>query len=259
MKKIIFAVVIFLLIVVSYIAISRRPDPVVVLGPSDEVELTYTDAQYSESDDLISVDVHYPRFSDPAIADIVEHYAVDPAKEFYRVGRTEAEEIKEDFPDWPGRYEFITSYTVATDTDPYINIMFSRYSDTGGAHGLGFTDVLVIDREHGDRIEFADLFTNTGIAARALPALVTESLLEQKMSKLGISKEDALESLEEPFASSLSGILENYDNFSLTPEGVTFYFSPYQAGAYVEGEYSVFVPRSDLQEYLVPDFKVVPN
>ena len=113
--------------------------------------------------------------------------------------------------------------------------MITRASYTGGAHGIYGTECYNYSLTGGYKITTADLFTETQL--ERLNRLIREDIYEQ----YGVRSDEELET--KGFFPEYIGVTEN---FLVTPEGITFYYNPYDIGCYALGSVEVSVSREQL-------------
>jgi len=109
----------------------------------------------------------------------------------------------------------------------WISLIFESYQYTGGAHGNSYYRCRNLQKINGDwkELELQNILRNPA-RLEALQIRVMELLEEE-----GASWVDE----HEPGKSFLK-------HFTLTPLGISFFFQPYEVGAYAEGSYKVFIP-----------------
>lgn len=121
-----------------------------------------------------------------------------------------------------------------------ISLVTSLEDYTGGAHGLSSISTLNYDLALNKRITFNALFTPNA------EEVISQMVQEKLMQKFGVSKPEDLEG---------EGIY-NYDNakvsdnFYFSHEGVTFFFNPYEIGAYFLGTIEITISYDELKGYL---------
>ena len=49
--------------------------------------------------------------------------------------------------------------------------------------------------------------------------------------------------------------IEMNDNFYLMPNGIGFYYNPYEVAAYAVGTTDLFIPFSEIQAFLQPEYR----
>jgi hypothetical protein len=209
---------------------------------------------FATSSQSFSVEVTYPHIVSGYVDSValmpanstIEKYFLDPAHEFIDDNYLELVDFLHDNPAWPGSYQFSIDYKGVKTYKKYLTILLDRYQDTGGAHGLGYHDTLILDTKTGKQISFEDIFPNATSTAQKLPALAHDGLIAQKMQRMEITKDEAEQNLVTQGDYGFKGTIDNFRVFSLSNEGVEFLFAPYQVGAYAEGSYAVLVPWDKL-------------
>ncbi|MCI4644010.1 MAG: RsiV family protein [Hyphomonadaceae bacterium] len=135
------------------------------------------------------------------------------------------------------------------------------YVDEGGVHPNHEFDIVNYDLAAGREIGVADLFADLGVAMDTLSLELETALMEAKRERLAeydISEEEMLEWV----LPATEKRPENFQNFTLTATeegdavaGLTFYYGPYDVGAYAEGSYTAFVPASAIYGDLAPVYQ----
>jgi len=129
-----------------------------------------------------------------------------------------------------------------------VTLAFDNYAYTGGAHGNYGTEFRVLDLTKNKSLALADILTGAGIAK--LQPKLEASFRKQFNLQPGDPLTDG-------------GLLENKieanDNICVTGSGLEFVYNPYEIGPYAMGEIDLFIPFTELTEYLKPDFKNLLN
>ena len=127
-----------------------------------------------------------------------------------------------------------------------VSMLESRAEYTGGAHGnLSVIGRCFIGTQDGIRqLTLGELFDPSSPWVRCLVDFCQSDLRCQGASSIS----DV--SVEDPESARLS--TDDLASFTLSPEGLTFYFSPYHVGCYAEGVYIVRVPTSVFRDCLPP-------
>jgi hypothetical protein len=155
----------------------------------------------------------------------------------------------------PWSYE--RSYNLRSAIGPYISVLRQDYTFTGGAHPNRYTDTILWDRDAGKRMSVRPFFKETedgGPTMTALAGLV-RAALEQEKKRRGApvandpTKDDWLRSVK-PWLLKLGPISLAPSTERDKSSGLSLHFSPYMVGPYVEGDYVVFIPWTDLKPYL---------
>ena len=133
-------------------------------------------------------------------------------------------------------------------TSNLVTLAFDNYAYTGGAHGNYGTEFKVLDLTKNRSLTLPDILTESGIAK--LQPKLEASFRKQFNLQPGDSLTDA-------------GLFENKieanDNICVTGSGLQFVYNPYEIGPYAMGEIELFIPFTELTEYLKPGFKNLLN
>jgi hypothetical protein len=190
---------------------------------------------------------------------LVENLAAEGKVWATKADAEAAQEIKERPKaaptDAPWTYE--RTYTLRSAIGPYISVLRQDYTDTGGAHPNRYTDTILWDRDAAKRISVRPFFNEAedgGPTMTALARLIRAALVQEKKRRdapvaSDPAKDDWLRSVK-PWLLKLGPISLAPSTERDKSSGLLFHFSPYMVGPYVEGEYVVFVPWTDLKPYL---------
>lgn len=115
----------------------------------------------------------------------------------------------------------------------WISLIFETFQYTGGAHGNSYYLCRNFQMINGEWQE-QDLMTllRSPSELESLRGMVIAALLDE-----GATWTDELD--------PANGFLKH---FTLNPQGISFYFQPYEVGSYAEGSYRVFIPWEDSKE-----------
>lgn len=119
----------------------------------------------------------------------------------------------------------------------------NRYSFAGGAHGMETTQFLVFDLNTGNKLTEHDVFVE------GFEPKMADLLKKQLMFDNGFENEEHM--LTSGYFSA-ENIAPN-GNFSLTEEGITYIFNPYEIGAYSLGQTEITVPFAKIKSVLKKD------
>jgi hypothetical protein len=120
------------------------------------------------------------------------------------------------------------------------NFIFSITTYTGGAHGLQATQTFSFSPT-GQQIMLASLFKNGITGLKTVVPYVQQQLGKQPDADTQMIKDGT-----DPTA-------ENFQNFVITDEGITFIFDPYQVAPYSSGQQTAKVPLSVFKSVASPD------
>lgn len=123
-----------------------------------------------------------------------------------------------------------------------VSIKFEKYAFTGGAHGISMTEYAVCDLERNKRLTLKDIF-------RENTKDEIDNILDAKLRKLNGLKPD--ENLRE--AGFFVDKIECSGNFFINNEGIGFFYNVYEIAPYASGTTELFVPFTEVAEYLIPN------
>lgn len=133
-----------------------------------------------------------------------------------------------------GQYE-ISVESEASVQDSLLCYIITRAGYTGGAHGMYGTQCHTYSLTDGFELSLADLFSAEEL--QRLDGLIRKGIAEQ----YGASTDEEL---------TRAGFFPEYiaptENFRITPEGITFYYNPYDIGCYALGAVEVPISKSEL-------------
>ncbi|MDR1678339.1 MAG: RsiV family protein [Prevotellaceae bacterium] len=142
---------------------------------------------------------------------------------------------------------YIMNTDILLNEKSILSYQLSRYTDSGGAHGLENTQFLVFDLETGNKLTQRDLFEE-GYEPR-----LAELLKQQIMVDKGFESEEQM--LFNGYF-SLENIKAN-ENFSLENEGITYIFNPYEIASYATGATVVSIPYEKIKPLLKKDSPIL--
>ncbi len=133
---------------------------------------------------------------------------------------------------------------IAFESPKLLTFAFTSYAYTGGAHGNHGTSYSSYDLTANKALTLDDIITPAG-------KKTLHSLLEKNFRKqFNLKPADPLKE---------GGLFENKiepnKNFYVTGKGIGFCYNPYEIGPYVMGEINIFIPFSEMRNYLKDDFR----
>ena len=127
-------------------------------------------------------------------------------------------------------------YAVTYNTDKYLSIVVDGYSYLGGAHGMPYREVIILNSETGEEVQGEQLF-----------AVSEETFLEKKQKAF---EADFKKNPEMYWGDALEIVKSTADSYQkgyyLTDEGVVFYYAPYELAPYAAGFVEVTIPYSEI-------------
>lgn len=147
-------------------------------------------------------------------------------------------------------------YEAASVIGRYVSVLRSDYLNTGGAHPNTEIDTILWDGAQNKRVSIRPLFAETadgGATMTALAALLRTEINAEK-KKRGVPQE----LIDDPqWLKGVEPKLLALGPVTLTPSteqgksaGLTFHYSPYAVGPYVEGIYTIALRWQDFATHL---------
>lgn len=152
---------------------------------------------------------------------------------------TVLEEIRNDFlRELPAQHSFeVSAEAEGGIVDTLVSYVISRSSYLGGAHGMYSVECHTYSLAEGFELSAADFFTEPQL--HALNASIRAKICEEYAA-------DDDEGLSA--AGFFPDEIAVTENFRITPEGITFFYNPYDIGCYALGGVEVFFSREELEE-----------
>ena len=151
------------------------------------------------------------------------------------LGEILANYLPEDNGPQGGQYDISADSEVSV-LDSLLCYVITRAGYTGGAHGMYGTECHTYSLNDGFELSLADLFSETEL--RCLDILIREKIA----ARYNATTDEEL---------TQAGFFPEYiaptENFRLSPEGITFFYNPYDIGCYALGAVEVTVLRSELE------------
>jgi len=159
-------------------------------------------------------------------------------------------------------YALSIDWTERLVSSRFISLLATRYAFTGGAHGNTDLSSVLWDREQSRELGLPDLLQDArdgGAALQKIVAYLRFRLIREKMTRLGVSEQEAR---NDPGIDALEAKAELLETYTLMPSdragkagGVLFHFPPYLLGAFAEGSYELAVPYKILAPLLRPGIR----
>ena len=183
----------------------------------------------------------------PALADALWEWNTDQsvgAYSFVQEFLAGAKETMAQSPEYFGGFTYESEYTVQRADSLVLSVREDVSSYTGGVHPNYGTVGLNFDTATGARLELTDVLTKTD----GLNKLLAEKLRGKYPS--------------EPFA-GLDELLMTYSpesySWTLSYQGITFYFSPYEIAPYAAGLLTATIWFDEIPELFREEYTVTPK
>lgn len=174
-------------------------------------------------------------YGDPASA-LARLEAIKSPKAAFEDFEKNYNDFKKDFPDSPGCWEVELHGDTVMTTPKVLFYQMDHYAFTGGAHPNSFTSYHAFDGKTGEEVEMKRFVADSV----ALLNLVEKKFRELEKLAPGVDLEDA------------GYFLANHKffipaNYVFTPEGVLFFYNPYEIAAYARGPIELTIPYEELK------------
>ena len=220
---------------------NHTPDPAAVPPSSDQViswpSLEVRKEVLRQDNQYYAIEAEYPVTRDARTSDMLKSFVEGQIAQFIE----DTSWVMDPSIDSSSRgvlsLDITYQETIATRANTYV---FTIASYTGGAHGLQATRTYAFN-EKGEVITPEKLFTN---GAKGLETVAT--FVERELVKKNVSDASWITEGTRP-------IIDNYQNFVIIDNGVTFIFDPYQVAPYSAGTQSILVPTSAFKSIANPE------
>jgi hypothetical protein len=215
------------------------PEPVLTEGEGTEEgqgKAGFPAESLTESNECYDIRVAYPFFGRPAIDQDLRRRMEDLLR--HAAGKFLAS-CREN-PEKSGpENSFIADY-VLFGTPQTITVLFSKFTDSGGAHGFTDLESITWSVFGGGELGYADIFAHTDGLWEFL-ADYAQRELRPKLGELWLAAPE--------FASGLAPAETSFRRFALTPEGLSLFFPPYQVAPYACGPQRCDIPLEELLRF----------
>lgn len=131
-------------------------------------------------------------------------------------------------------WEYLTTGEFTGSHEGYTTYTVTKYSYTGGAHGMQVTTSYVFDLSDGHVVEESELFRDDykPLLSAMLTSHVRDNAEDPESIVLFVSE------------------VEPNGNFGISGEGVTYIYNPYDIAPYSSGTIRIFIPWKELKPIL---------
>jgi hypothetical protein len=172
------------------------------------------------------------------------------------------------------QWSYDRTYDLRSVIGRYVSVVRSEGTFEGGAHPNQEIDTILWDDKARKRISIRFLFSETANNGPTMLALAGAAKLAVAAAKLakGVNGYGDDETPADKMTPEQELRQDNFTNDGIKPallelgpvtlapsteagksSGLTFHYSPYAVGPYVEGPYTVFIPWTALSRYLSPE------
>ena len=201
----------------------------------------YETMKIEEGDYSYSVDVEYPKITDPRFTAAVRKKVNEDIKNYvYGLFKEELEEYKKSDvteEEWKERFwkNYVSiEFKVERLDSRIISILFRKYIYGGGVHGMHFKYGFNYLIEESRMVKVGDLF-------------IKDSDYLQQISDYCVVELDKKFKGPNDIWSGKVSIPENTNEFTIDSYGFVFYFAPYEIASYASGDHEVRIPYDVLK------------
>lgn len=149
---------------------------------------------------------------------------------------------RDEFPESGAGYEFQSKSSVSYENEELLCIVFENYSFWGGAHGYGSTTFVNVDKQTKKVLDEDNLFKDKAAFLK---------IAEEKFKNKYKIPQDANINSTGYFFENDTFILPS--NIGFSENELILIYNPYEIAAYAEGQLTLKLPLSEVQEYLKPN------
>lgn len=167
-------------------------------------------------------------------------------------------ELRKENPDGmpeSASYSQMVEPDVTFATPDVVSLTYLNYSYTGGAHGNYGYEAHTYDLQTGNELTLADLIQSDKL--QAFYRLVSAKLLSNDRDLLFPETVTDIEKfLKDKTPTSTQAQVESYGhlrNWYLTPQGIVFFYNPYEIAPYAAGVQEITLPLSTWQQFAKPE------
>ncbi|ETR76053.1 hypothetical protein X566_15830 [Afipia sp. P52-10] len=155
---------------------------------------------------------------------------------------------------WTSQRDYSVTSVVA---NRYISVLRTEITYAGGAHPNTVFDTLLWDEQLRKRISIRPFFTDLSDNSRAMVeiqnAIISALTVEKKERGTFEPADNSWSKGVEPSLLKIGPVTLEPSTEAGKSSGLTFHYSPYAVGPYVEGSYTAFVPWRILHPYLTAE------
>jgi len=179
--------------------------------------------------------IWYPSVGNEKVDAKLKEFAESQSKEYENEVKDSIGDDEEKPESW-STWEQTGFFTAEWPNSDVISIIFNVYSYIGGAHGQLLINVFNFNLKTGDELALSDLFADPQKAI----AIMSELCASKLRQSLGEdADEDMIKDGTEPTEA-------NFGNLSLTSDGLSVEFQPYQVGPWSIGQQQVNLTLEEL-------------
>ena len=186
------------------------------------------------------ISVSYPQTGNKAIDAVLAAYARQSADVF--------KTYKPDFANNDHQYQLETTYQVERNDAAMFAVVFTEYSDTGGAHPNSDYRTFNFLLPDGAQVFLPEILGGAKGIDRVSELAIAKLIKDIGTGPDTLSDPDTIKSGAGPSA-------DNFKDFVWLPSKLHIYFPPYQVAAYAAGPQEVTIPLAALKDVTRSDWR----
>jgi hypothetical protein len=188
----------------------------------------------------VDISIEYPQTGNAKIDAAIRRYA-DASFKWFAASNTDDDANQ-------NAYMLQTTYTVERNDGKVLAILFTEYTDMGGAHPNSDYHTLDFLLPDGAQIFLPEIVDGNRGLRRVSDVASAELLRTIGTGAEAMSDKDTIAMGAGPQA-------DNFKDFVLLPDRLHIFFPPYQVAAYAAGPQEVFIPFARLKDVMRPDWR----
>lgn len=150
-------------------------------------------------------------------------------------------QFKKEFGDRQVGWFYKGNARVNVLTDSLLSISLDQESYTGGAHGSATRHFINVNPRTGKKIEVSDIL-KAGFENTLLQSAEKAFRNAREMSDSSTYRFNDIQFPE--------GKFQLNDNFGFAPDGIIYYWNPYEITSYAQGPTEIFIPYEEIKDWL---------
>ncbi|MBK7632717.1 MAG: DUF3298 and DUF4163 domain-containing protein [Ignavibacteriales bacterium] len=209
---------------------------------TDTLEIKTSNYNNSTADSSVWINIDYPQITG------LKNIAVE-----LKINRFLEDEFKQSIPwydeiqsdssyyedvSYDMQYSFETGYTVEYNSEKFVSVVLNHYQFTGGAHGNYFALGYNIKTSDGKNLTLKDIIKSDSfdILTDECEQSILESYQTSTLIEAGLFEDEI--------------VLEDDQDFYITPTSLIVQFDPYEIGPYAMGEIMAEIPFKKIKDIL---------
>jgi uncharacterized protein YecT (DUF1311 family) len=187
----------------------------------------------------VDISVEYPQTGNKAVDTALAAYARKSADDF--------KTFEPDFSAGDRQYTLETTYDVERNDGRMLGILFTEYTDTGGAHPNTNYTTFNFTLPGGADVQLPEIVDGKRGLQRVSQLTIAELIRTIGTGAESMSDKDTITAGAGPSAA-------NFRTFIWLPKSLHLHFAPYAVAAYAAGPQEATIPLSQLQGYIRSDW-----